>query len=288
MKKKKGKVKAAELSFSYFFVATIILGIIWMTATDSTFHYDPAFGGGISFIFFVLPGIAVSAVILFFVLLFKPKHTITAIIAFLVVFACGTYFFFYQETGLPGSPWEYNKELSDIFIKSAYVNKWFDVPFDYYRVYTNGGQARIFEGGFYGSYKNFHLMMEGLITDGDLFLEVGNAEYWQVYPTMCVGDTVIGDFNDTIKDVVLLVNLSGDCSPSSWAYINGTYVSGYLGIVDTDLNFLTDLDEYGFSIGDNLAIYGDHGYLPWGYSNYIIVKLESAEIVEVIPKEIVE
>lgn len=114
-------------------------------------------------------------------------------------------------------------------------------------------------------------MKEGLITDGDLFLEVENAEYWQVYPTKCVGDTVIGDFNDTIKDVVLLVNLSGD--------------SGYLGIVDINFNFLTDLDEYGFSIGNTLAIYGDHGCLPWGDSRYVVVKLESAEIVEVIPKE---
>lgn len=108
MEKKKSKLKVAILSFAYFFVATIILEIFWMNAAYSTFLDDPAFGGGISFIFFVLPCIAGSAVILFFVLLFKPKHTITAIIAFLVVFACGTYFLFYQETGLPGSHWEYN------------------------------------------------------------------------------------------------------------------------------------------------------------------------------------
>lgn len=167
--------------------------------------------------------------------------------------------------------------MSDIFIKSGYVNEWLDVPFDYYRVYTNGGKARIFEGGFYGSYKKFHLVKEGLITDGDLFLEVENAEYRQVYPTKCVGDTVIGNFNNTIKDVVLLVNLSGD-----------NVLSGeneYLGIIDIHFNFLTDLDEYGFSIGDTLAIYGDYGCSPWGDSRYVVVKLESAEIVEVIPNE---
>ncbi len=288
MEKKLSKLKAMGSSFAYFVVATLILGIIWMTAAYGTFHYDPAFGGGVTFILFVLPLISISAVVLFFVLLFKPKHAVTAIVAFLVIFACGTYLFFYQDKGLPNSPWEYDKGLSDIFMKSAYYNDFFGIPDDYYKVYTYDREARIYRGSFYGSYKNYNLFMNGSIVNGSLFVEEDNGNYWQVYPTKCVGYTKIGDYNETIRDVVLLVNLSGEDYPSTWAHIDGNYVEGYLGIVDTDLNFLKDLDNYSFSVGDKLAIYGDYGSLPGGPSNQIVVKLESAEIVNVIPKEMIK
>lgn len=260
MKSKNGRATRFVIYLILYFLTAMISAKI----IASTHTYDPAWVAFTSFLFIGMPffigGIIVMAILLKKRVKLYYEIITTIVIIIVIVLSFSTMI---HKSGLPGEPWEYNEELSEIYKLSSISE------YQQYRVYlgkttTQGREAAVYR--YERGWDEWRIIKTGIEKDNKLFID-----NWRIYPTEYVGMSHIGMNPYGVGQAVYIDNLT-------------TAADTYKIYLKNDTgHFISNLSSYNAIIGDVIAVFGEWEDAPiegCEHCDHLIVN--EIEVVEIL------
>lgn len=247
----------------FYMMIFLIVTVITDNIVASTHTYDPGLVAMLSFLFIGIPFIIGGSIVMIILLKKKVKFRTQIISAVIIVILIVLAFLpLVHRNGLPGDDWEYNQELTELYMLSLG-----DLgEHEQYGVYlgkatTQGREAALYK--YEPGWDSWTFIKTGIEKDGKLFIN-----NWRVYPTEFVGksDQELATGRVYINGLNLIYGL--------YSVNNKVYLRNESG------GILFNLSEYGLNVGDYIAVYGENVYDHSDDTNYVVV--DSMEKVETL------